>query len=302
MKEIKVLDHGYVRFCASMGTDETVIESARMSTGKGFADWDHVQECETCGARRAGTSSERLLSETCVNEGDVHYWKQIQGDKKLLEYLYKSKHTSPFEQCELVVEVQAPVFVFREWHRHRTQQFSEFSARYAQMPNLHYLPPLERFQKQSTANKQGSAEAIDHDTAFLMQQEMGHDQEVVYLNYEDAIKDGLAKEVARINTPVSRYSKMRAKANLHNWFHFLNLRMRLSAQWEIQQYARAVAEIVKELWPRSYALFEEYDLNGVRLSATEAKLASSALRTPEAHESFGAQKAFVDLRKKLEGA
>ncbi len=290
---IKVLDHGYVKYVGHMGTDETVVEAARMSTGKGFTDWDTVFECEKCGER---SGPEAFLT-TCDVRGAAHATKQIQGDKKLLEFLYKNAHHTPFEMCELALEVQAPIMVFREWHRHRTQSVSEFSARYAQMPNLHYLPELERFQKQSTTNKQGSAEAFDERDAQEYREYIKLDQEAVYDHYDMMVRDGLAKEVARLNTPVSRYSKMRVKTDLRNWLGFLNLRMRPNAQYEIRMYAEAVASIIKELWPRSYALFEEYDLNGVKLSATERKLAWSALH--QMHEELGDMKLHGELLKRL---
>lgn len=297
---IKVLDHGYVKYIDSMGEEESIIEAARMSTGKGFIDWDFVHECTQCGERRAGQrgfSSESTIAKLtnvavnalnpnelkilelrhpgtiCADGLQAHEWKDIAGDKKLLEYLYKNSHLTPFEMCELVIEVQAPIFVFREWHRHRTQSFNEFSARYAQMPNLHYVPELGRFREQSTTNKQASAMSIPLGTASRMRGELLAEQTRVYENYEDLIEEGLAKEVARVNTPVSRYSRMRAKTDLRNWLGFLNLRMRSNAQWEIQQYAQAVSQIIKTIWPRTHALFLEHDLNAVKLSATEKELA-----------------------------
>ncbi len=276
MRHIKVLDHGYVETVAWMGTDETVVEAARMSTGKGFTDWDTVYECTKCGYRSPFAD---LGNGFCLEDGR-HEPKRIQGDARLLEFLYKNFHMSPFEQCELAVEVQAPLMVFREWQRHRTGQYNEFSGRYAQMPNLHYLPELERFQKQSTANKQGSAEAIDPHVATMQRELLRLEQSSIYEHYEHLLsgENALAKEVARLNTPLSRYSKMRAKMNLRNWFQFLNLRMRPNAQLEIRLYAEAVASIIKEIWPRSYALFEEYDLKGVRLSATEASVVREMIR------------------------
>jgi len=148
--------------------------------------------------------------------------------------------------------------------------FNEMSARYTQMPDLHYLPDPNRIKKQSKKNNQGSSEDgfdkyyVDGVVSFFDEQ-----QKKVYSSYNQFIQDGVAKEIARINTPVSRYSKMRAKSNLRNWFHFLDLRMRENAQWEIRQFANAVAEIIKELFPKSYAEFEEHTLFAVKLSKTE---------------------------------
>lgn len=270
----KVLDKGYVRYVDHMGSDETIIEAARMSTGKGFEGWNPSEVCERCEQTRSmemaavgGTVG------VCIHtrDGQEHVWKKRAGDAKLLEFLYKNGHHTPFEMCELAIEVQAPIFVFREWMRHRTQSFNEFSARYAQMPNLHYLPEPGRIQRQSTANKQGSAEEYLPETAKNIIGVLRSEQDGIYENYDVFVKDGLAKEVARINTPVSRYSKMRAKTDLRNWLGFLRLRMAPNAQFEIREYANAVAEIIKTLWPRVYELFEEFDLYAVKFSRAEMK-------------------------------
>jgi thymidylate synthase (FAD) len=137
------------------------------------------------------------------------------------------------------------------------------------MPNLHYVPSESRVRAQSTTNKQGSADEVHADAPRFMNA-IDLEQQRLYESYDSWMRLGLAKEVARINTPVSRYSKMRAKTDLRNWLAFLQLRMAPNAQWEIRQCANAVAEIVKALWPRTYALFEEHDLHGVHLSRSEA--------------------------------
>lgn len=228
---IPILDHGYIKLIDWMGGDESIIEAARMSTGRGFEGWDK--------------------------------------DAGLLEFLWRNRHTSPFEMPEIIIEVQAPLFVFREWHRHRTQSYNEFSARYAQMPNLHYLPEASRMAKQSNNNKQASGlEVIDRHVDEILKK-FEEEQAGIYNTYDWAIEQGLAKEVARVNTPVSRYSKMRAKTDLSNWLKFLNLRMRPNAQYEIRQYADALGKIISEIFPRTWSLFEEYDLYGAHMSRTE---------------------------------
>lgn len=273
-ESIRVLDHGYVKFIASMGTDETVVEAARMSTGRGFEGWDWWD----------GTAEGNELKspDDRDSRGDPpDHWKGHRPgeprDAKLLEFMYRNRHSTPFEMCELHIEVQAPIMVFREWHRHRTQAYSEFSARYSQMPNLHYVPAPERIQKQSASNRQGSAEPVDPQTAHRILSSFQDEQLGIYRNYDALVEDGIAKEVARLNTPVSRYSKMRAKTDLRNWLGFLQLRMAPNAQWEIRQYANAVAQIVKTIWPRTYALFEEHDLRGLHLSRTEASVLYAVL-------------------------
>lgn len=301
MSEIKILDRGYVKYVGHMGSDEGIVEAARMSTGKGFFGWlwdkDTWSDClcrnckthhllETLPVDEDGCSM-------CTNCWEINIglfdedadWVDIgcpdpkllgkQGqsrDASLLEFLYSNRHHTPFEMGEICIEVKAPIMVFREWHRHRTQSYNEFSARYSQMPNEHYLPELERFQKQSKANKQGSAEVVPLYDAAVYKSSLGGEQQNVYLNYENLLKAGIAKEVARINTPVSRYSKMRAKTDIRNWLAFLALRMEMSAQWEIRQYANAVAGIVRELFPRTFELFLEYDLMATRFSRTEMRL------------------------------
>lgn len=225
---IAVLDHGYVRLIEFWGADSLIIEAARMSTNKGFQGWGSPD---------------------------------ASGDEKLLRYLWEHKHHTPFEMAGMTIEVQAPIFVFREWHRHRTQSYNELSARYTQMPNLHYVPSVERILEggQGVANRQGSAALpITREQAEQVRQRFQDTQQRIYDEYEALIKVvGLSKELARINTPVSRYSRMRASANLRNWLAFLTLRMAPNAQWEIRQYANALGALVEAGFPRTWALFCE---------------------------------------------
>lgn len=221
-----VLDHGYVDLVESWGNDARVIEAARMSTSKGFQGW--------------GTPD-------------------APGDEKLLRYLYTNAHHTPFEMAGLIIEVQAPIFVFREWHRHRTQSYNELSARYTALPDLFYVPSVERMMAsaQSASNKQGSAGGLDPVTAdgALGVIEASHrDARRVY---EHLLSKGVAREVARVVIPVAQYSRMRASANLRNWLAFLTLRMAPNAQWEIRQYANAVGAIVAATFPRTWELFSE---------------------------------------------
>lgn len=155
---------------------------------------------------------------------------------------------------------------------------NEFSARYSVMPDLHYVPEATRFDRKVSANKQAASAAEGHDhrtatgaTSESMRDLIAQEQHDTYQHYANMLDCGVPKEVARINTPVSRYSKMRVKTDLRNWLGFMNLRMRPNAQLEIVQYANAVAEIIKTHWPRTYALCEEYDLYGVKLSRSEIR-------------------------------
>lgn len=272
MKEgevVNILDHGYVKFIGSMGTDETVIDAARMSVGRGFIDWDSVKECKRCRLRFPGHQT--VIGYQCNNGTEEHDWKKLAGDVSLLEFLYMNRHMTPFEMGELCIEVKAPIFVFREWHRHRTQSYNEFSARYETMPNEHYIPETGRIQKQSALNKQGSGASFESTDADIIRDMLDCEQALVYQNYEKFLEKGVAKEVARINTPVSRYSKMRAKTDVRNWLSFLTLRCENSAQWEIRQFANVVAGIIKSIWPRTYELFLEHDFFAVRFSRKEMR-------------------------------
>ena len=217
---IKVLDYGYVELIETWGCEEEIIEAARMSTNKGFVEWGK--------------------------------------DIKLLTYLYKNKHMTPFEMAGIIIEVKAPIFVFREWHRHRTQSYNEMSARYIPLPNEAYVPTVERLLIRSTnkqANSTGNELTDEGAEIFIDTMESFYAQcEVMYQSF---LNSGVSKELARLCLPVGRYSKMRASANLRNWLQFLELRMAENAQWEIRQYANAVYELIKQNFPRTAGLFNE---------------------------------------------
>lgn len=181
------------------------------------------------------------------------------GDEKLLCYLWEHKHHTPFEMAGMTIEVQAPIFVFREWHRHRTQGYNEMSARYTPLPNVNYIPSVERLMMNSKTNKQagvikGADELTEQGAAIYQMQleRMYADQESLY---QRALQNGIPKELARIHLPVGRYSRMRATANLRNWLAFLKLRMPNDAQYEIRMFANVVAQLIEEKFPRTYALF-----------------------------------------------
>ena len=161
----------------------------------------------------------------------------------------------------MTFEVQAPIMVFREWHRHRTQSFNEFSARYAPMADLHYLPAPARIRGQSKSNKQGTGdEDLPAEIVAEFLRRIEREQRMIYETYQWALDHGVAREVARINTPVSRYSKMRASANLLNWLRFIGLRAAPDAQLEIRQYAEAIGSQIEKHFPRTWVLFKERPL------------------------------------------
>jgi thymidylate synthase (FAD) len=261
---INVLDHGYIQKIESWGSDQQIIESARMSTDKGFLGWGPFP-CDKC---TDGTQSVSL-SDGWLGEGQgktrvqviqcqkCKGTQQVPGDERLLKFLYEHKHSTPFEFAGLTIEVQAPIFVYREWHRHRTQSYTEMSGRYVTLPNLFYLPSLERLQsaKQSTTNKQASEDGIALAHARIMQEQMRQSYEASREVYEFLLGQGLARELARDVLPVAQYSRMRASANLRNWLGFLTLRTANNAQYEIRVYAQQVANIIAETFPRTYALY-----------------------------------------------
>jgi thymidylate synthase (FAD) len=278
----KVLDHGYIRLIDWMGTDETIIEAARMSTGKGFQAWEPHQRCKKCGTIQTpeGVAYTALLP---CKHGE-HEIERQPGDLSLLDYLWRMGHHTPFEMNEIHIEVYAPILVFRQWHRHRTMSYNEASARYAKMSEDHYLPTPERIQAQDKKNKQGSSGNLDDDFKEDWLDTMKAEQGSVYQEYLRAVDCGVANETARLNTPVSRYSKMRVKTDLRNWLGFLKLRMHPHAQWEIRQYANVVGnEIIAKLFPRTWGIFQEHTLEGVNFSRTELKVVQELLTYMEKH-------------------
>jgi thymidylate synthase (FAD) len=220
-----ILDHGSVELIEVWGSDERIIEAARMSTGKGFQGWEK--------------------------------------DAKLLAYLYKHRHMTPFEMCGAVFEIKAPIFVFREWHRHRTQSYNEMSARYIPLPDENYVPSkddvIERSRKAlESKNKQARSlgeRAIDPDQAEVWLEMLEDVYERAQKVYDIGIQLGVPKELARLPVTVGRYSKMRASANLRNWLQFLDLRTAPTAQQEIRLYANTVQSLLEDNFPRTMDLW-----------------------------------------------
>lgn len=256
--KIKVLDHGYVEKIGSWGSDEQIIEAARMSTGKGFQGWGS-KHCVACLGDGEVASGPHGFEKCLICHGDG---KGTVGDEKLLRFLYENKHMTPFEMAGMTLEIQAPIFVFREWHRHRTQSYNEMSGRYTALPDVNYVPSVERLMLGSDGkNKQAGtvkdAAVLNQSTAEFFRSELRD----MYLEqehlYQTALKDGVPKELARVHLPVGRYSRMRASANLRNWLGFLHLRMAPNAQWEIREFANAVSTLASEAFPKTYALFAE---------------------------------------------
>lgn len=189
----------------------------------------------------------------------------------MIHYLLRHEHTSPFEQVILTFHAKMPIFVARQWVRHRTARLNEISGRYSVMQDQFYLPETSTLRTQSADNKQArSDEALPEQVASRIQAEFATDHSELYRHYESYIETGLAKEVARINLPLSLYTEWYWQIDLHNLLHFLRLRMDSHAQYEIRVYAEAIARCAKAVAPLAYEAFEEHSLGSVKLSRTEA--------------------------------
>jgi thymidylate synthase (FAD) len=202
----------------------------------------------------------------------LHDWQDFpRGDRGILEYMYKLEHTSPFEMGELIIDVQVPMDHWRQWIRNRTANVNEYSTRYSEAIDEIACTDPTAWRTQGTANRQGSDDFLPAEAGALLSQREIELHELARQVYRERLAAGVAKEQARKDLPLSNYTRARWKIDLHNVLrHFLAKRLHPHAQLEIRMYARAVASIVEAIWPRTYALFEEYDLYGVKLSRTEA--------------------------------
>jgi thymidylate synthase (FAD) len=236
--EIPVHDHGFVALVDSMPrlvpegqtADSAIVQAARVSYG-------------------AGT-------------------KKVNEDRGLIRYLLRHRHTTPLEMVEFKFHIAMPIFVARQWIRHRTANVNEYSARYSIMPDRFYRPSLENVRKQSTSNRQGGDEPIEAGTAeeFL---KLLEDSEALYTRYIDLTEKGVAREIARAALPVSVFTEWYWKCDLHNILHFLSLRMDKHAQIEIRDYANAMYELIKGIVPITCEAFEDYRLNAMHLTSLE---------------------------------
>lgn len=245
---IKLDQHGYVKFIEAWGTGEAGVTSD--------PGGEHVTSYE-CGIIEAARQS---------TQASFRGWDQ---DQKLLEFLYnnKPKHTGPFEFAGMTIEIQAPIFVFREWHRHRTQSYNEMSARYAPLPDLYYVPVLEDVMQRAhadTKNRQAKGMPgtdLTENNARLWLESLDAFYDKAESLYQWALQIGIPKELARISMPVGHYTRMRATGNLLNWIRFLTLRMHPDAQAEIRRYAHVVSSILCQHFPHTWTQFRsEQDL------------------------------------------
>ncbi|MCI4678436.1 FAD-dependent thymidylate synthase [Rhodoblastus acidophilus] len=257
---IRVLDHGFLRVIDYMGDDAAVVQAARVSYGRGT--------------------------------------KKVSEDRGLIMYLMRHWHTTPFEMAEIKFHVKLPIFVARQWIRHRTASINEYSARYSILDKEFYIPDEEHLAAQSTANRQGRGEILTGDEAARVLEMLRSDAEKTYADYAwmlnenpdstvaDANRAGLARELARMNLTLNTYTQWYWKTNLHNLMHFLRLRADVHAQYEIRVYAEKMLDVLRRWTPLTYDAFVEYRLGSVSLSRTALnvvkKLIAGEKVTPEA--------------------
>jgi thymidylate synthase (FAD) len=239
---LPVLDHGFVRVIDYMGDDAAVVQAARVSYGRGT--------------------------------------RRVSEDRGLINYLMRHRHTTPFEMCEIKLHVKLPIFVARQWIRHRTANVNEYSARYSILDKEFYLPSPAHLAAQSSSNRQGRSAVLEGDAAARVLELLRRDAERAYAGYAELINEdafgapldpsrpGLARELARLNLTLGFYTQWYWKTDLHNLMHFLELRADPRAQYEIRAYAKAMLEIVERWVPMTYAAFLEYRMNAATISAT----------------------------------
>jgi thymidylate synthase (FAD) len=258
---IKILDKGFVSLVDHMGNDDAIVQAARVSYGKGT--------------------------------------KKKSEDRDLIRYLMRHRHTSPFEMVEFKFHCKMPIFCARQWVRHRTASLNEYSGRYSEMPDECYVPEISRIQTQDMINHQASSgEQIEE--AIFIQGEMEIEQRDVFDNYRSYIKSGAAREIARINLPLSTYTQWYWKMDLHNLFHFLGLRMHPHAQLEMQKYAEAIFELIKPIVPVSCEAFEDYRLGSVTFSRKELEIIKESFGSADCNMSGMSKRERAEFLKKLD--
>ncbi len=268
-----LLDHGFLRVVDYMGDDAAIVQAARVSYGKGT--------------------------------------KNVRNDRGLIRYLMRHRHSTPFEMCEIKLHVKLPIFIARQWIRHRTANVNEYSARYSILDKEFYIPAVEDIAQQSDSNRQGRDEALSNDQALAVQELLRRDANTSYDTYSHLINDTgdgsperdgepqLARELARMNLTLNYYTQWYWKTDLHNLFHFLSLRQHPHAQKEIRVYADVMAKLVEQWCPIAYEAFVDYRTGGTFFSREEVEIIQAMARgedpdvlLPKSDMSFRERKAF----------
>ena len=264
-QSIPVLDKGFVRLVDYMGGNQRIVQSARVSYG-------------------AGT-------------------KSFRADRGLIHYLMKNRHTSPFEQVQLSFHTKMPIFVARQWVRHRTARLNEISGRYSIMKDEFYLPEPKEIRYQSESNKQGrSDECVPIDEAMAIIARLEKEQKDVYAHYQALLDKNVARELARSNLPLSLYTEWYWQIDLHNLFHFLELRLDAHAQYEIRVFGEALARCAKAVAPLAYEAFEEHILDSLTFSRGECDALVAVMAGREPALEGRALEGFNAKMKKLKSA
>jgi thymidylate synthase (FAD) len=246
-KRYPVLGKGFVGLVDYMGGDSAIVQAARVSYGKGT--------------------------------------RNVSDDSGLIRYLMRHRHSTPFEMVELKFIASMPVYVARQWVRHRTANINEYSARYSEVPDKFDIPELERIRPQSTTNKQGREGSVNEELSKQFRESVDSVSTMAYQEYQKGLQAGIARETARMVLPVNMYTEWYWKIDLHNLFGFLSLRMDPHAQEEIRAYANVMAEITQKVAPIAYKAFEDYVLNGVHFSKLEQKAIGHVLKGKSAEEA-----------------
>ena len=250
-----MLDKGFVRLVDYLGGDARIVQAARVSYGEGT--------------------------------------KTVREDAALIDYLVRHKHTSPLEQVVLTFHLKMPIFVARQWLRHRTARLNEMSGRYSVMQDEFYLPDAGEVRRQSQQNKQGRGDEVPPELQRRTLELLQTGQQTAYEGYQELLGEDVARELARVNLPLSLYTEMYWQIDLHNLFHFLRLRLDAHAQFEIRAYAEVMAEHARAVAPLAYGAFEEHLLYAKTFSRSELELLLEALD----REALGRALAASDLRK-----
>ena len=252
-KEFRVLDHGFVRLVDYLGGDARIVQAARVSYGEGT--------------------------------------RTLREDGALIDYLLRNRHTSPFEQVILTFHVKMPIFVARQWIRHRTARLNEISGRYSVMRDEFYLPDPGEVRYQSRRNKQGRGEEVPAELSGRVIHILQEESRRAYANYEELLEEGVARELARINLPLSLYTELYWQIDLNNLFHFLRLRLDWHAQFEIRAYGDVMARLAQAVAPQAYEAFEEHILHGGSFSRSELEVLRSVLDKDKLQEALEGMRA-----------
>ena len=251
----KVLDHGEVAIINWMGSDDTIADAARVSYQKGTS--------------------------------------KTSNNPQLIRYLLRHKHTSPFEMAQVQLYIKAPLFVMRQWMRHRTWSYNEVSGRYSEMVCQSYVPETDLMTTQDQKNRQARTETIIP-AAVEIHDKLSHRQQELYADYQYCLENGLARELSRINLPLALYTEVVASVDLHNLLHFLSLRLTAHAQYEIRVYAEAIAEMLVEIFPAVMQAWNDCERGKLVLTEQMAENLIELFKTATKNSSAAEKSALLD--------